>query len=70
MRRCEALSRVNKARSLIKRFNLTEEEAKRIESSYNRHKADIGFNLNEYAKFTIEWDKVTTNIRNNYLINK
>ena len=64
------LSRVNKTRSLMKRFNLTEEEAKRIETSYNRHKADIGFTLNEFAKFTIEWDKVTTNIRKLFLINK
>ena len=70
MRRCVRLSRVNKTRSLMNRFNLTEEEAKRIESSYNRHKADIGFNLNDYARFTIEWDKVTKNIRKLFLINK
>ena len=54
----------------MKRFNLTEEDAKRIVASYNRHKADTGFNLNDYARFTIEWEKVTANIRNNFLINK
>lgn len=70
MRRCVVLSRVNKTRSLMKRFNLSEDEAKRIETSYNRHRADIGFNLNEYARFTIEWEKVTTNIRKLFLINK
>lgn len=64
------MSRVNKASSLMKRFNLTEDEAKRIESSYNRHKTDIGFNLTEYARFTIEWNEVTTNIRKLFLINK
>ena len=63
-------SRVNKTRSLMKIFNLTEEEAKKIETSYNQHKSDIGFNLNDYARFTIEWDKVTTNIRKLFLINK
>ena len=61
---------VNKTRSLMKIFNLTEEEAKKIETSYNQHKSDIGFNLNDYARFTIEWDKVTTNIRKLFLINK
>lgn len=70
MRRYMRLSRVNKTRSLMKRFNLTEDEAKKIEASYNRRKKDIGFTLNEFARFTIEWDKVTTNIRNNFLINK
>lgn len=64
------MSRVNKTRSLMKRFNLTEDEAKKIETSYNRHKSDIGFNLDEYARFTIEWNKVTTNIRKLFLINK
>lgn len=64
------MSRINKVRSLMKRFNLTEDEAKRIETSYNRHKSDIGFNLNEYARFMIEWNKVTTNIRKLFLINK
>ena len=70
MRRYMRLSRVNKVRSLMKRFNLTEDEAKKIETSYNRHRADIGFNLDDYARFTIEWGKVTANIRNNFLINK
>lgn len=64
------MSRVNKTRSLMKRFKLTEDEAKKIEDSYNRHKSDIGFNLNDYARFTIEWNKVTTNIRKLFLINK
>ena len=64
------MSRINKVRSLIKRFNLTEEEAKKIVSSYNRYKCDIGFNLNDYARFTIEWNEVTTNIRKLFLINK
>ena len=64
------LSRVNKTRSLMKKFNLTEDEAKRIETSYNRHRADIGFTLNEFARFTIEWNKVTANIRKLFLINK
>lgn len=64
------MSRVNKTRSLMKRFNLTEDEANKIETSYNRHKSDIGFTLNDYARFTIEWDKVTTNIRKLFLINK
>lgn len=64
------LSRVNKTRSLMKRFNLSEDEAKKIEASYNRHRADIGFTLNEFAKFTIEWNQVTTNIRKLFLINK
>lgn len=64
------MSRVNKVRSLMKRLNLTEDEAKRIADSYNRHKSDMGFTLNEYARFTIEWNNVTTNIRNNFLINK
>lgn len=70
MQRYMRLSRVNKVRSLMKRFNLTEDEAKKIETSYNRHKADIGFNLNEYARFTIEWNQVTANIRKLFLINK
>lgn len=60
------MSRVNKVRSLMKRFNLTEDEAKQIETSYNRHKSDIGFNLNDYARFTIEWDRVTKSIRDIY----
>lgn len=66
MRRCVELSRVNKVRSLMKRFNLTEDEAKKIEASYNRHKSDIGFNLNDYVRFCIEWDRVTKSIRNIY----
>lgn len=60
------MSRQNIVRKIMNQFNVDESTAKNLSNSYKKYGVEHGFTVNSYARFCIEWDRVTKSIRNIY----
>ena len=60
------MSRQNRVRAIMNKFNVDEMTAKNLSITYKQYGVEHGFTINSYVRFCIEWDRVTKSIRNIY----